>query len=227
MAFTKCPKCETKTRQRKLPLVIHIEPGYMFVLNKTCRYCERCDLLIARQEHVEAIMAETFATRAPDIVGNEYQVIGTMDRADWRDGVESKIQPTDVADRMYLFEDVWTSRSIPAAGIRPARDLRNTAKIAQAYHRDPTPAAAGMGHPREPRACSHRDAKARRDAGRGRDLSLRSLRPCESIGEPADGTLPRERPAGPLLFAVFALFRGNHIPDALRLFVGIAEGDTR
>ena len=26
MAFTKCPKCEAKTKVRKFPLVIHIEP---------------------------------------------------------------------------------------------------------------------------------------------------------------------------------------------------------
>lgn len=107
MAFTKCPKCETKTRQRKLPLVIHIEPGYMFVVNKACRYCERCDLLIARQAQVEALMAEAFATRAPEIIGNEYLAIGTMDRADWKKGTEAMILPAAVIERMYIFEDVW------------------------------------------------------------------------------------------------------------------------
>ncbi len=107
MAFTRCPKCETKTGQRRLPLVIHIEPRQLFILNKTCRYCERCDLLIARKADVEAMMAETFATRAPDIVGNEYLVIGTLDRADWREGAQSMLRPAEVIDRVYVFEDVW------------------------------------------------------------------------------------------------------------------------
>ena len=43
--FMKCPQCLAKTRQRKLPLVIHIEPLQLVALNKTCRYCPHCDLL--------------------------------------------------------------------------------------------------------------------------------------------------------------------------------------
>lgn len=40
-AFTKRPKCESKTKLRKSPLVIHIEPGQLFVLNKHCRQSQR------------------------------------------------------------------------------------------------------------------------------------------------------------------------------------------
>jgi len=47
--FTTCPQCRGKTSQRKLPLVIHIDPLQLVALNKTCRYCPRCDLLIAHQ----------------------------------------------------------------------------------------------------------------------------------------------------------------------------------
>src|SRR6266511_2521380 len=83
-AFTKCPKCEGKTKQRKLPLVIHIEPDQLFVLNKTCRYCPYCDLIIARQREIESLMAALFETRRPEVVGNKYLVVGTLDRADWK-----------------------------------------------------------------------------------------------------------------------------------------------
>ena len=48
-AFTRCPKCETKTLIRKFPLVVHIEPQQLFILNKKCRFCPRCDLIIARK----------------------------------------------------------------------------------------------------------------------------------------------------------------------------------
>lgn len=120
MAFTKCPKCETKTRQRKLPLVIHIEPQQLFVLNKTCRYCERCDLLIARQADVESMMAGTFETRAPEIVGNKYQVIGTLDRADWKEGVQSKVRAADMLDRVYVFQDVWDFEVTPGGWYLPS-----------------------------------------------------------------------------------------------------------
>src|SRR5437763_4648080 len=36
---TKCPQCDNKMHQRKLPLVIHVDPMQILSLNKTCRYC--------------------------------------------------------------------------------------------------------------------------------------------------------------------------------------------
>lgn len=33
--FTSCPQCGNKMRQRKLPLVIHIDPNVLFALNKS------------------------------------------------------------------------------------------------------------------------------------------------------------------------------------------------
>ena len=50
--FTTCPQCRGKTRVRKLPLVIHIDPMQLVALNKTCRYFSRCDLLIAHREEL-------------------------------------------------------------------------------------------------------------------------------------------------------------------------------
>jgi len=78
-AFTKCPRCHEKTKIRKFPLVIHIEPNQMFLLNKGCRYCPPCDLIIAKQTEIEPLMAAGFEERRPEIVGNEYLVVGTMD----------------------------------------------------------------------------------------------------------------------------------------------------
>jgi hypothetical protein len=51
----KCPQCLAGTRQRELPLVIHIEPLQLVALNKACRYCPHCDLLIAHQDQLEAL----------------------------------------------------------------------------------------------------------------------------------------------------------------------------
>jgi hypothetical protein len=107
VAFTKCPKCEGKTRQRKLPLVIHIEPNQMFVLNKTCRYCPYCDLVIARQSEIEPLMAAAFAERRPEVVGNDYLVVGTLDRADWRIETQNpgKMSPAQMLDRAWIFKE--------------------------------------------------------------------------------------------------------------------------
>ena len=108
VAFTKCPKCEGKTRLRKLPLVIHIEPDQMLVLNKTCRYCPGCDLVIARQSELEPLMAAAFAERRPEVVGNEYLVVGTLDRSNWRAQMREPSEaraPSDMLDRAWIFKD--------------------------------------------------------------------------------------------------------------------------
>jgi hypothetical protein len=106
-AFTKCPKCESKTKVRKFPLVIHIEPGSLLVLNKRCRYCVACDLIITHRWEVESLMAAAFESRDPEIIGNEYVVVGTLPREVWRSRDSEDTQPPDTLDRTHIFKDVW------------------------------------------------------------------------------------------------------------------------
>lgn len=105
MACTRCPKCEAKTRQRKLPLVIHIDPDTLCILNKTCRFCPYCELLIARRSQVDPILAGMFQQHADKINRGEYLVVGTLDRADWREGNKQRLTPSQVVDRTWIFKD--------------------------------------------------------------------------------------------------------------------------
>jgi len=50
--FTKCPRCHNETKIRKFPLVIHIDPQQLLLLNKKCRYCDKCDLIIAKKSEL-------------------------------------------------------------------------------------------------------------------------------------------------------------------------------
>jgi len=61
--------------------MIHVEPMQLLSLNKTCRYCPHCDLLIAHQDDVEHFLASFFMEQKPEVIGNDYLVIGTLDRA--------------------------------------------------------------------------------------------------------------------------------------------------
>ena len=110
--FSKCPKCNGKTGQKKLPLVIHIDDGGMMVLNKTCRICPACDLLIAHRNEIEAQMAVHFQTTAPEVVGNDFLVIGTVDRADWRRGTEGDMTPKDIIETLHDFKDVVQFKAV-------------------------------------------------------------------------------------------------------------------
>src|SRR3989442_11173765 len=104
--FTRCPQCDGKTRQRKLPLFIYIDPMQPLVLNKTCRYCPYCDLLIAHQDELESLLAAIFTVHNPQIVGNDYLVIGTMDRPEWKRGTQDQLPVKDMLEVLHDFKEV-------------------------------------------------------------------------------------------------------------------------
>ena len=112
--FTSCPKCRKRTKQRKVPLVIHVDPRNLVSINKTCHYCSTCDLLIAHQDEVEQQLALLFARHDPALIGNDYLVIGTQDRADWRRGTTTPLTIQEMLDSLHDFEEVL--RFEPAYG---------------------------------------------------------------------------------------------------------------
>src|SRR5258708_9240131 len=99
--FTTCPICRAKMRQRKLPLVIHVDPLNPVALNKTCRYCPACDLLIAHQDDLEAFLAAFFAEHNPAVVGKDYLVIGTLDRSVWQRGTQSPLPIREMVEHLH------------------------------------------------------------------------------------------------------------------------------
>ena len=114
--FSSCPQCANKTRQRKLPLFIHVSPAQPVTLNKTCRYCPNCDLLIAHQDEIEDILVRLFTTLNPEIVGNDYLVIGTVERATWKRTMQNQLPTQVTLDALHDFREVVTFK--PAGGWR-------------------------------------------------------------------------------------------------------------
>ena len=114
--FTSCPQCGNKTRQRKLPLFIHVDPKQPMLLNKTCRYCPTCDLLIAHQDELEDVLARFFTDYTPEIVGNDYLVIGTIERATWKRTMQNQLPTQVTLDALHDFKEVVSFK--PAWGWR-------------------------------------------------------------------------------------------------------------
>ena len=106
LRFTRCPKCREKTILRKLPLVIWVDPHYPVSLNYTCCYCKSCDLLIAHKNEIENLLARVFHERAPKIIGNDYTVIGTMEKSDWKQGVQKPLDFQNMPDYFHDFKQV-------------------------------------------------------------------------------------------------------------------------
>ncbi len=117
-AFTKCPKCDVLTKVRKYPLVIHIEPKQVFLLNKKCKYCPNCDLIIAKKQEIESLLALELGRQ---LNKNDYLVIGTLERKDWLQGNKGSLSPQEIMGRVYVFRDVWDFEVLPA-GWYPASD---------------------------------------------------------------------------------------------------------
>lgn len=117
VAFTRCPKCEGRTKQRKLPLVISFEKDERLLsLNKTCRFCPYCDLIIARKDEIDRI-ASIFTGRP---LGKEkYLVVGTQERPVWRTYVGTIGVRDNALEGVSLFKNVWIFA--PQAGWVPAR----------------------------------------------------------------------------------------------------------
>ncbi|MEO2013549.1 MAG: hypothetical protein ABGZ53_04185 [Fuerstiella sp.] len=99
-----CPSCCGKTRQRKLPLAIHVTDWGMVILNKTCRYCPTCELVICHQDEIEGQLAHLFAESEPQMIGNDYLVVGTLERKDWRRGLAEPLCNSDMLAALHDFE---------------------------------------------------------------------------------------------------------------------------
>jgi len=103
LRFSRCPDCRNKTGQRKLPLLLFIKPSYSLALNFTCRYCAHCDLLICHQGNLEHVLALLFEGRDTPAIGNEYLILGTVEKRAWREGLTQPLSTTDVLPQLHDF----------------------------------------------------------------------------------------------------------------------------
>jgi YgiT-type zinc finger domain-containing protein len=118
--INRCPLCEKKARQRKTPLVIHVDPKHLIVLNYTCRYCPDCDLLIAHKHEIERCLAALFSQHDPDAIGNEYMVMGSIDKSVWRDGLKQQKNMNELLPQTSDFVKYHHELRFTKAGYYPA-----------------------------------------------------------------------------------------------------------
>ena len=109
MRFSSCPDCDRKTGQRKLPLLIHIDPIHLIALNYTCRYCRHCDRLIGHKDELEQLLTTMFAQYDTSVIGNKYLIVGTVEKKTWCEGLT---QPKSIADMLPYAHDFKSYREI-------------------------------------------------------------------------------------------------------------------
>lgn len=102
--FTRCPRCKTKTRVRKIPLVIHVDSVGLVTLRKTCRLCVVCDMLIAHQAEIERLI-DSFGNERVKPDKREYLVLGTVESRIRRRSLSGGVTVAEVADHMADFKE--------------------------------------------------------------------------------------------------------------------------
>lgn len=119
--FSRCPKCERLTHLRKFVLLIWVEPSYAIALGKTCRFCSPCDLIIAHKDKLESVLTAMFEESNPDVIGNDYFVIGTVERKAWREGMQQPKSMDELLGHVANFKEVLTVEYQPP-GWYPAEE---------------------------------------------------------------------------------------------------------
>jgi hypothetical protein len=118
--LSKCPLCHRPTHTRKFALLIHIDHWGPMVLGKTCKYCARCELIIAHRHELEADIAHSFSRIAPELIGNEYLVIGTVEKKVWQQGLKgSSPRFEEMLKHTADFKEVY-KLTVEAGGWYPA-----------------------------------------------------------------------------------------------------------
>lgn len=102
--FSYCPKCAGKTKLRKVPLVIDLNFFQPIALNKACRYCPACDLLIAHQDEIDEHLVSVFTQESLEKSLKDYWVLGTMERSDWQRSCDQSMTPTQITECLYGFK---------------------------------------------------------------------------------------------------------------------------
>ena len=123
-----CPECNGKT------LVVAVHPDQMATINKHCRYCPACDILIAHQDELENMLVITFEKRTHEVIGNEYLVIGTLDPAVWRRREKQGILIASLPDNVHDFKERLELEYVPPHW-GPADEKRPEMSKREADHR--------------------------------------------------------------------------------------------
>jgi hypothetical protein len=125
--LSKCPKCKKLTHMRKFPLFIAIGKVGPLVLGKTCRYCSRCELIMAHKDELDAEVQHALALRMPEAVGSDYMVLGTMDRKVWQRSLQGGQLLGEAMKHVAEFKKHLTLH-VEAGGWMPASEVDRRSK---------------------------------------------------------------------------------------------------
>jgi hypothetical protein len=101
---SKCPRCQKLTYPRKFPLVIAVEGTQApIILGLTCKYCPKCELIIAHKDVIQPYLLHHFGESQPEVVGNDFFIVATLELAYWN---QVKDNPGSLPDFLPQMADI-------------------------------------------------------------------------------------------------------------------------
>lgn len=87
-------------------MVIVIDKNKIFLnLNKTCKYCPYCELLIAKKQEIEDLIKDFLGLN--DLKENDYFIFGTIDKKIFLKGMNNKLTTKELIGNTIIFQDIW------------------------------------------------------------------------------------------------------------------------
>ncbi len=77
----------------------------MISLNYTHRYCSNCDLLIGNKHEIEHFLTILFSQHNPDVIGNDYVIIGTVEKKSYRTGLKQAQMIDETINNTHDFKN--------------------------------------------------------------------------------------------------------------------------
>ncbi len=73
-------------------------------------------MIIVKQAELKGILTGFCEQNVPEIVGNDFFVLGTMDRKDWKKGQTGEMSQQEAIKLLFPFKDAWDFEVIPDVG---------------------------------------------------------------------------------------------------------------
>ena len=107
MAFTRCPKCNEKTKIRKICFAADYKKSKLLFINLQCKYCQDCDLIIVKKVKLEHVFRNMFCASDFNFNFDDFFIFGTVDRKDFLKSKKESIFSNKAFNLVYPFKDVW------------------------------------------------------------------------------------------------------------------------
>jgi len=57
------------------------------------------------QDEIEALLAALFASHKPEVIGNDYLIVGTLERSAWKRGCQTPLMVPEMLENLHDFKD--------------------------------------------------------------------------------------------------------------------------